>query len=350
MSAPNRELRASLALTMGDPAGIGPELALKAWQDRAADGVPRFALYADIELMRSLARAAALDPARAIVPVAHAAAADLVFDDALPVVPIPVANPVMSGLPDVANGAATIQSIRHAVSDAAAGYASAVVTNPIAKSVLYDAGFAYPGHTEFLGALAKDFWPSEAAAPVMMIVAPQLRVVPVTIHIPLKDVPSQLTTEKIVTCGRIVHAALKRDFGVEAPRLALAGLNPHAGESGALGLEDRDIVLPAVEILRSEGIDATGPYAADTMFHVAARQGYDAALAMYHDQGLIPIKTLAFDEGVNATLGLPFVRTSPDHGTAFAIAGKGIASASSLKAALKLADEMVARRRSASSS
>jgi 4-hydroxythreonine-4-phosphate dehydrogenase len=253
-------------------------------------------------------------------------------------------------LPDVANGEATIQSITRAVADVAAGHAAAVITNPIAKSVLYDAGFAHPGHTEFLGTLANDFWPSEAAEPVMMIAAPQLRVVPVTIHVPLKDVPSLLTTDKIVACARIVHAALKRDFGIDAPRLALAGLNPHAGEDSALGLEDRDIVRPAVEQLRSEGIDATGPYAADTMFHEAARKTYDAALAMYHDQGLIPIKTLAFDEGVNVTLGLPFVRTSPDHGTAFAIAGKGVASASSLKAALKLADEMVARRRSAPSS
>lgn len=349
MSAPNKEPRASLALTMGDPAGIGPELALKAWQDRFADKIPRFAIYADIELMRTLARAVGLDPAT-IVPVAHAEAADLVFDTALPVVPIPVAKPVKAGSPDVANGEATIQSIRRVVADAAAGQASAIVTNPIAKSVLYETGFQYPGHTEFLGALAKEFWPSEAAEPVMMIAAPQLRVVPVTIHVPLKDVPSLLTTEKIVSCGRIVHAALKRDFGIHAPRLAFAGLNPHAGEGGALGSEDRDIILPAVEILRSEGIDATGPYAADTMFHEAARKTYDVALAMYHDQGLIPIKTLAFDEGVNATLGLPFVRTSPDHGTAFSIAGKGIASASSLKAALRLAAEMVARRRSVLSS
>jgi 4-hydroxythreonine-4-phosphate dehydrogenase len=329
---------------MGDPAGIGPELALRVWQDRAAARIPKFAIYADIELMRGLAKAAALDPATAVLPVANAAAAALVFDDALPVVPIPVAKPVRSGEPDVANGEATIQSIRRAVADVAAGHASAVVTNPIAKSVLYDAGFAHPGHTEFLGVLANEFWPSDIAEPVMMIAAPMLRVVPVTIHVPLKDVPSLLSKETIVRCARVVHAALKRDFGIDAPRLALAGLNPHAGENGALGLEDLDIVRPAVELLRSEGIDATGPYAADTMFHEAARKTYDAALAMYHDQGLIPIKTLAFDEGVNVTLGLPFVRTSPDHGTAFAIAGKGLASASSLKAALILAAEISARR------
>lgn len=336
-----------LALTMGDPAGIGPELALHAWQDRSADAIPPFAIYADIELMRALARAVALDPETAIVPVANAAAAELVFSDALPVVPVPLAKPATAGSPDVANGAATILAIRRAVADVASGRAAAVVTNPIAKSVLYEAGFEHPGHTEFLGVLANELWPSEPAEPVMMIAAPVLRVVPVTIHVPLKDVPSLLTIDKTVSAARIVHAALQRDFGIEKPRLALAGLNPHAGEDGALGTEDRDIVRPAVERLRAEGIDATGPYAADTMFHDAARKTYDAALAMYHDQGLIPIKTLAFDEGVNVTLGLPFVRTSPDHGTAFSIAGKGVASASSLKAALKLAADMSARRRAA---
>lgn len=339
-----------LALTMGDPAGIGPELALRAWQDRSADAIPPFAIYADIELMRALARAVALDPETAIVPVANAAAAELVFSDALPVVPVPLAKAATAGSPDVANGAATILAIRRAVADVASGRAAAVVTNPIAKSVLYEAGFEHPGHTEFLGVLSNELWPSEPADPVMMIAAPVLRVVPVTIHVPLKDVPSLLTIEKIVSTARIVHAALQRDFGIEKPHLALAGLNPHAGEDGALGTEDRDIVRPAVERLRAEGIDAMGPYAADTMFHDAARKTYDAALAMYHDQGLIPIKTLAFDEGVNVTLGLPFVRTSPDHGTAFSIAGKGVASASSLKAALKLAADMSARRRAAATS
>ncbi len=350
MSAPNKEPAALLAVTMGDPAGIGPEIALEAWRERASGAIPKFALYADIELMRELARSAALDPANAILPVANASAAALVFDDALPVVPVPLRNPAVAGRPDVGNGEATILSIKRAVADVAAGHAAAVVTNPIAKSVLYDAGFKHPGHTEYLGVLARELWPSQPSEPVMMIASSKLRVVPVTIHVPLKDVASLLTTDKIVRCARIVYAALKREFGVAAPRLAVAGLNPHAGEGGALGTEDRDIVKPAVDLLRSEGIEASGPYAADTMFHDAARKTYDAALAMYHDQGLIPIKTLAFDEGVNVTLGLPFVRTSPDHGTAFAIAGKGLASASSLIAALKLAAEMSARRRSAASS
>ncbi|RUO98837.1 4-hydroxythreonine-4-phosphate dehydrogenase PdxA [Hyphomicrobium sp.] len=344
MSAPDKELRVSLALTMGDPAGVGPELALQAWRDRNGENIPAFALYADVELMRELAGALGLDAAKDIVPVANASAAATVFADALPVVPIPLAAPRLAGTPDVANGPATILSINRAVADIAAGHAAAIVTNPIAKAVLYDAGFAHPGHTEYLGTLAQEFWPAEPAEPVMMIAAPGLRVVPVTIHVPLKDVPALLTTDLIVRCGRIVHSALKRDFGIARPRIVVAGLNPHAGENGALGSEDEEIVRPAIVQLRAEGIDATGPFSADTLFHQAVRKTYDAALTMYHDQGLIPIKTLAFDEGVNVTLGLPFVRTSPDHGTAFVIAGKGIASATSLIAALKLAAEMVARR------
>jgi 4-hydroxythreonine-4-phosphate dehydrogenase len=334
---------------MGDPAGIGPEIALQAWKDRLADQIPKFALYADVELMRSVARSAGLDPDVSIQPVASVSAAAEAFDNALPVVPVPLANPARSGNADVANGPATILAIRHAVSDVGLGLASAVVTNPIAKSVLYDAGFEHPGHTEYLGVLAKEFWPREPADPVMMIASSVLRVVPVTIHVPLKDVPGLLTVDKIVSTARIVAASLKRDFGIREPRLAVAGLNPHAGEDGALGSEDREIVRPAIDVLRSEGLNVSGPLAADTMFHEAARKTYDAAIAMYHDQALIPIKTLAFDEGVNVTLGLPFVRTSPDHGTAFGIAGKGIASASSLKAALKLAGEMIARRRLAAS-
>ncbi len=334
---------------MGDAAGIGPEIALHAWRDRAAENIPPFALYADVELMRHLAHAADLDPATSIMPIANAAAAAEIFEQALPVIPISLAGPALAGKPDVSNAAATILSIQSAVSDVAKGHASAVVTNPIAKSVLYGAGFTHPGHTEYLGVLAKEFWLGEPSEPIMLLSSPQLRVVPVTIHIPLKDVPAQLTTDRIVRSGRILAASLRRDFGIAKPRLAVAGLNPHAGEDGALGTEDRDIVRPAVERLQAEGIDASGPYAADTMFHEAARKTYDAAVAMYHDQGLIPIKTLAFDEGVNVTLGLPFVRTSPDHGTAFAIAGKGVASAASLKAALKLARQMADRRRIAAS-
>jgi 4-hydroxythreonine-4-phosphate dehydrogenase len=351
MSVPDRARAGSfapLAMTMGDPAGVGPELAIAAWRERQSLNLPPFAIYADVELMRVLAGAADLDPLTSVVPVANASVAHDVFDDALPVVPVPLATLPTAGSPDVANGDATIQSIKHAVADVAAGHACAVVTNPIAKAVLYDAGFGHPGHTEYLGVLAKEFWSDAPAEPVMMIAAPMLRVVPVTIHVPLKSVPSLLTTEAIVSSARVVHASLQRDFGIERPRLAVAGLNPHAGEQGTIGTEDDDIVRPAIETLRAEGIEALGPYSADTMFHEAARKTYDAAITMYHDQGLIPIKTLAFDEGVNVTLGLPFVRTSPDHGTAFDIAGKGIASPSSLLAALKLAAAMSERRRAAS--
>jgi len=337
---------APLALTMGDPAGIGPELAIYAWRDRAIDALPPFALYGDPDLMRGTAKRIAPEIQIELVSDARAAAA--VFMRALPVVSIPLARPAQPGQPDSGNGEATVLAIRRAVEDVAKGLAAGIVTNPIAKSVLYSAGFKHPGHTEYLGALARELWPSEPAHPVMMIAAPVLRVVPVTIHVPLKAVPGLLTAEKIVEAARIVAVALKRDFGIARPRLAITGLNPHAGEDGALGSEEQDTIAPAIAALLSEGFDVTGPHSADTLFHAAARETYDAVLAMYHDQALIPIKTLAFDEGVNVTLGLPFVRTSPDHGTAFGIAGKGVASATSLKAALKLAAGMCARRARAS--
>jgi 4-hydroxythreonine-4-phosphate dehydrogenase len=215
------------------------------------------------------------------------------------------------------------------------------VTNPVAKAVLYRTGFAEPGHTEFLARLAQEAT-GRAAHPVMMLWSPELAVVPVTIHLPVREVPQRLTIELIAETGRIVAHDLRARFGIARPRLALAGLNPHAGEEGALGAEDAAVVAPAVERLRREGIDARGPLPADTMFHAAARRSYDAALAMYHDQALIPIKTLAFDHAVNVTLGLPFVRTSPDHGTAFDIAGTGRADPASLVAALRLAARLVA--------
>ncbi|WP_041320150.1 4-hydroxythreonine-4-phosphate dehydrogenase PdxA [Hyphomicrobium denitrificans] len=331
-----------LALTMGDPAGIGPEIAIRAWRDRHNSTLPPFAVYADFKLMRATCSSLALHCD--VVSAPDAVAAADVFPHALPVVDVPLVRSAEAGVPDSCNGPAVILAIRRAVEAVAASKASAVVTNPIAKSVLYDAGFQYAGHTEFLGALAKEFWPAEPNNPVMMLASRDLRVVPVTIHVPLKSVPSLLTTEKIIETARVVAAALKRDFAIAEPRLVVTGLNPHAGEDGALGNEDRDIIAPAIAALQSEGISATGPHSADTLFHAAARETYDAAIAMYHDQALIPIKTLAFDSGVNVTLGLPFVRTSPDHGTAFGIAGKGIASPVSLIAALQLAAEMSERR------
>ncbi len=327
-----------LALTQGDPAGVGPELALLAWQRRKAFDLPSFACIADIGHLDRLSRRLSLD-----VPLVACDWDDVGrrFADALPVIPLDETVVTEPGRPDPATAAGTIASISRAVAAVRKGQAGAVVTNPIAKSVLYAAGFAYPGHTEYLAYLAADGGPPPL--PVMMLWCAELAVVPVTIHVPLRAVPDLLTTELIVETGRIVAEALTRSFGIAAPRLALSGLNPHAGESGALGHEDAAVVQPAVARLRALGIDASGPYPADTMFHARARAGYDAALAMYHDQALIPIKTIAFDEGVNVTLGLPFIRTSPDHGTAFDIAGRGIARPDSLIAALKLAARMVAQ-------
>ncbi len=322
-----------LALTVGEPAGIGPDITLAAWHRRGELALPSFYLLADPEFIARRARALGLAAPVRVVEPDNAADA---FATALPVVPLAERITAEAGHPDASSAPAAIASIRRAVADVFAGRAGAVVTNPVAKAVLYRTGFAEPGHTEFLARLSQEHT-GRAARPVMMLWSPQLAVVPVTIHLPVRDVPAQLTTVLIVDTGRIVARDLRERFRIARPRLALAGLNPHAGEEGALGAEDASVVGPAVEQLRADGIDARGPLPADTMFHDAARRSYDAALAMYHDQALIPIKTLAFDHAVNVTLGLPFVRTSPDHGTAFDIAGSGRASPASLVAALKLA-------------
>jgi 4-hydroxythreonine-4-phosphate dehydrogenase len=273
--------------------------------------------------------------------VTEPAAATATFAQALPVVDIGVAITAEPGHPDASSAPAAIAAIRRAVRHVYSGRARAVVTNPIAKNVLYRSGFAEPGHTEYLAKLTTEMM-GITAQPVMMLWSEELAVVPVTIHLPLREVVTRLTSDLIATTGRIVARDLKNRFGVARPRLAIAGLNPHAGEDGALGEEDRTVVAPAVARLRAAGIDARGPLPADTLFHAAARASYDAALAMYHDQALIPIKTLAFDHAVNVTLGLPFVRTSPDHGTAFDIAGSGRADPSSLIAALRLAQRLSA--------
>jgi 4-hydroxythreonine-4-phosphate dehydrogenase len=322
-----------LAMTMGDPAGIGPELALSAWRDRRPSA-PFFVLAAPAVLAAAARRLGFAAPVIE-TDLAGAAAA---FSKGLPVVPLKSLVKDAPGRPTAANAGATIESIARAVEAVHQGAARAVVTNPIAKAVLYDAGFRFPGHTEYLGELAKAW--GAPAFPVMMIWSEALKVVPVTIHIPLADAPQALTAELIVKTARVVDRDLRARFGVEKPRLAVAGLNPHAGEGGAMGREEITIIMPAIEALRAEGIDAVGPLPADTMFHPKARARYDVALTMYHDQGLIPAKTLAFDEGVNVTLGLPFVRTSPDHGTAFDIAGKGLANPASLIAAVRLADRL----------
>ena len=324
---------APLAMTMGDPAGIGPELALAAWRDRTP-GAP-FVVFAAPGLLAAAAkRVGVTAPIIEIDPSGARAA----FSKGLPVVPLKNGVEDAPGRPNAANAAATIESIERAVEAVRQGYARAVVTNPIAKATLHQAGFKYPGHTEYLGALA-EAW-GAPAFPVMMIWSEMLAIVPVTIHIPLSDVARALTADLIIKTGCIVDRDLRARFGVKRPRLAVAGLNPHAGEGGAMGREEITIIGPAIETLRAEGVDVVGPLPADTMFHLKARARYDVALTMYHDQGLIPVKTLAFDEGVNVTLGLPFVRTSPDHGTAFDIAGKGLANPASLIAALKLADRL----------
>jgi 4-hydroxythreonine-4-phosphate dehydrogenase len=325
-----------LALTMGEPAGIGGEIALQAWL-RRGEGVPAFYLIDDPQRIADLARAVGWTvPVRTLDRHDRVAS---VFADALPVAPLGGAPAARAGHPDPADQALVLRAIDIAVADVAARRAAALVTNPINKDALYRAGFRHPGHTEYLAALAGSKVPG-----VMMLAGRDLRVVPVTIHLALREAIDALSSDAIIHAGRVVDAALRRDFAIAAPVIVVAGLNPHAGEQGGLGREDIDIIAPAVAALRAAGIDARGPLAADTMFHAAARRNYGAALCMYHDQALIPIKTLDFDGAVNVTLGLPFIRTSPDHGTAFDIAGRGVARPDSLIAALKLAAEMAARR------
>ncbi len=328
---------ASLALTIGDPSGIGPEIAVAAWRLRAQADVPAFYLLADPALVA--ARAATLELDLSIVETDPASVID-VFVTALPVVPLAAKLIDTPGQPAKQNAGGIIEAIDRAVADTLEGRAAAVVTCPIAKKPLYDAGFRFPGHTEYLAYLASQRF-GQPKTPVMMLVGPELRVVPVTIHIALSEVPWALTTEAIIETTHIAVRDLQQRFGIAEPRIAVSGLNPHIGEGGAIGDEDERIVRPAVDALKTEGINVFGPLPADTMFHAHARAGYDAAICMYHDQALIPAKALAFDETVNVTLGLPFIRTSPDHGTAFDIAGKGIARANSMIAALKLARQLV---------
>ena len=324
-----------IAVTMGDPAGIGGEITLKAWRRRAE--LSCFFVIDDPARLDALARGLGLDVPIQII--ADAAEAPAVFGRALPVLPETLPRPAAPGRLNPENGGAVLAAIDRAVDLARAGAAGAIVTNPIHKKTLYEAGFRHPGHTEYLAERA-----GGGVTPVMMLVGGGLRVVPVTIHVSLKAALAALSRERIVEQARITGAALAKDFGIARPRLALAGLNPHAGEGGALGREDIEIVAPAVADLRASGLEAVGPLSPDTMFHAAARARYDAAICMYHDQALIPLKTLAFDSGVNVTLGLPFVRTSPDHGTAIDIAGKGVASEESLVEAIKLA-ALLARTR-----
>ncbi|MCA3305519.1 MAG: 4-hydroxythreonine-4-phosphate dehydrogenase PdxA [Roseomonas sp.] len=317
-----------LILTMGEPAGIGAEIAAGAWRALRASG-PCFALIDD----------AGRDFGVPVARISGPEEASAVFAQALPILHRPLATPVVPGKPNTAHASAVIAAIEEAVAFAKSGRAAGVVTNPIQKASLTAAGFPHPGHTEFLGELA-----GLGAPPVMMLACPELRVVPVTVHEALAKAIARLNPALIMETTRIVAAALKRDFGIAAPRLAIAGLNPHAGEAGTMGREEIDIIAPAIAALRAEGIDARGPMPPDTMFTALARPGYDVAICHYHDQALIPIKTIDMAGGVNVTLGLSIIRTSPDHGTALDIAGKGLADPASLIAAIRLAGELAAKR------
>jgi 4-hydroxythreonine-4-phosphate dehydrogenase len=332
----NASVDAPLVLTPGEPAGIGAEIALKAWR---REGTPLFFLIDDPRRVRRLAHQSGLDVP--ITVIDRPAAAKQAHATGLPVLPCREALDATPGHPTPGTASAVIGAIRDAVAMAVSGDAAAVVTNPIQKNTLHQAGFPHPGHTEFLADLAGGI------TSVMMLASPELRVVPITIHEPIRRVPDLLTQDLIIETAKITANALRRDFGISRPRLAVAGLNPHAGEGGSIGREDAEIIAPAIERLRTDGLLVEGPIAADSMFHANARAGYDAALCMYHDQALIPIKTLDFWGGVNVTIGLPFVRTSPDHGTALDLAGTGKAREESLVAALHMARQ-IARHRQAS--
>ncbi|MFQ5957750.1 MAG: 4-hydroxythreonine-4-phosphate dehydrogenase PdxA [Alphaproteobacteria bacterium] len=329
--------RLPLALTMGEPAGIGGEITLKAWLRREERGLAPFFAIDDPQRLSRLAEH--LDLTVPVTEIGAPEEAADAFADALPVLPEPLPAPVTPGRLDPKNAATVVSAIDQAVALARDDRAAAVVTNPIHKKCLYEAGFRYPGHTEYLGALA-----GGGARPVMMIACPGLRVVPVTVHMSLREAIAALNTDDIVYCAHVTALALKRDFGIAEPSIAVASLNPHAGEDTSLGDEEAKIIGPAVKTLKSAGIPVTGPAPADTLFHERVRSVYDAVICMYHDQALIPLKTIDFDRGVNITLGLPFVRTSPDHGTALEIAGTGAAREDSLLAALATAAAMAGRR------
>jgi 4-hydroxythreonine-4-phosphate dehydrogenase len=318
---------------MGDPAGIGPEVIAKAWDARGDAALDPFFVVGDA---RAIERVWGGPVARIGSPVDAVAA----FTEALPILVIEDAGDIVPGAPDPEGARCALHSLEVAAGLVRSGASGALVTGPVSKRHLYDIGFTHPGQTEFVAERC-GISPENA---VMMLAGPSLRVVPLTTHMPLSEVPAALTIDLVVSRGRTTARGLQRNFGIAEPRLAVAGLNPHAGESGALGREEIEILEPAIAILREEGIDATGPFAADTMFHARARALYDAALCCYHDQALIPLKSLHFDEGVNMTLGLPIVRTSPDHGTAFAIAGRDMAVPGAMIAAIAMAGEAARAR------
>ena len=329
-----------LAVSLGDPAGVGPELIAEAWARREAERLPPFFVAGCSKVLRAAATTRGIDlPIANVTDLANPTAR---FATALPVLRVATGS-YRPGQPDEEGARLAVHSLERAVAAVGVGVATALVTAPTAKAELAKVGFAFPGQTEFVASWCE----SAAEDAVMMLAGPQLRTVPMTVHCALADVPRRLSVELIVRRSRIVDRALKQDFGIAAPRLAICGLNPHAGENGLMGREEIEIIAPAIAELRAEGIDATGPHPADTLFAPHLRGSYDVAIAMYHDQALVPLKALDFDQGVNVTLGVPIVRTSPDHGTAFGIAGKGIASPNAMIAAIRMAGEMAARRASA---
>jgi len=322
-----------LAVSIGDPAGIGPEILAAAWAARRHENLPSFFAIGDRRALEAVWDGP-------IVTLADPEDAAAAFEAGIPLVQVDDPGEIIPGDPNLAGARCALDSLEIAVGLARNGFAGGIVTGPVSKAQLYAIGFNYPGQTEFVAERCG----IAANNAVMMLAGPTLRTVPITVHAPLADVPRLLTTELIVAKARITARALIRDYGIAQPRLAFAGLNPHAGESGTLGREDMDIIRPAVELLKGEDMIVHGPLAADSMFHGDARRNYDAALCMYHDQALIPLKTLHFDDGVNVTLGLPIVRTSPDHGTAFGIAGKGVANPRAMIEAIRMAGQCAARR------
>jgi len=334
-------MRAPLVVTLGDPAGIGPEITIKAWQVLSRDKSYAFAVLGPYELFEKMLQNAGLPRPQLIS--APGEAAD-VFSGALPILQMAPGDSIKPGKPSAANASLITGSIERAVNYSLAGEAGGIVTNPISKEILYESGFKYPGHTEYLGALTEKVTTPYHRGPLMMLANDELRVALVTVHQSIEEAARSITSEKIIKVARILNSALQQDLGIEKPRIALAALNPHAGEGGAMGDAEIKIINPAAKLLRGEGIDISDAMPPDTMFHKDARAGYDAALCMYHDQGLIPVKTIDFHGTVNVTLGLPIVRTSPDHGTAFDIAGKNIARPDSLIAAVKLARQIADSR------
>jgi len=326
-----------LVVSMGEPAGIGPDIILLSWIKRVALSLPFFYVIGNKACLQERARQLGLDVS--IETINHSEQVSDVFSNALPVMEGVPLDLVVAGEINPAHGGFVIDAIKSGVQAIHNHEASGLVTAPIHKGALYDVGFSFPGHTEYLAALSSEIYGLEVH-PVMMLACDRLRVVPVTIHVALSDVPGLLTQELIVRTVGVVARDLSKRWRLESPRIILTGLNPHAGEDGAMGREEIDVIEPAIEILKRQGLDVTGPYPGDTCFHEKARAGYDCAVCMYHDQALIPVKTLGFDEGVNITLGLPFIRTSPDHGTALAIAGKGTSDPSSFIEAVRTAQIM----------